>query len=95
MAAPIPAGVKLVGLGAVIIVMTIVVDSPARLAVATVALLVAAISARLPVWSLIVQLRQVLWVVGAIFVLQVVLTDWRRALVVCGCCCSRWPRRRW
>lgn len=79
-----PAGVKLVGLGAVIIVMTIVVDSPARLAVATVALLVAAISARLPVWSLIVQLRQVLWVVGAIFVLQVVLTDWRRALVVCG-----------
>ncbi|TQK27495.1 energy-coupling factor transporter transmembrane protein EcfT [Arthrobacter sp. SLBN-53] len=79
-----PAGVKLVGLGAVIIVMTIVVNSPMELAVATVALLVAAVSARLSVWSLIAQLRQVLWVVGFIFVLQIVLTDWRRALVVCG-----------
>ncbi|AHC26027.1 MULTISPECIES: energy-coupling factor transporter transmembrane component T family protein [Mycobacteriaceae] len=80
----LPAGVKLVGLGAVIIVMTIVVNSPMKLTVATAALLVAAGSARLSVWSLIVQLRQVLWVVGFIFVLQVVLTDWRRALVVCG-----------
>lgn len=80
----LPAGVKLVGLGAIIIVMTVLVDSPARLAVAAVAVVSAAVTARLSVWALIVQLRQVLWVVGVIFVLQVVLTDWRRALVVCG-----------
>ncbi|MCV7433397.1 energy-coupling factor transporter transmembrane component T family protein [Mycolicibacterium bacteremicum] len=80
----LPAGVKLVGLGAIIIVMTVLVDSPARLAVAAVAVVSAAVTARLSVWALIVQLRQVLWVVGVIFILQVVLTDWRRALVVCG-----------
>lgn len=80
----LPAGVKLVGLGAIIIVMTVLVDSPARLAVAAVAVVSAAVTARLSVWALIVQLRQVLWVVGVIFILQVVLTDWRRALLVCG-----------
>lgn len=80
----LPPGVKLVGLGAIIIVMTVLVDSPARLAVSAVAVVSAAVTARLSVWALIVQLRQVLWVVGVIFILQVVLTDWRRALVVCG-----------
>ncbi len=80
----LPAGVKLAGLGALIIAMTVLVDSPGRLAVAAAAVVSAAVTARLSVWALIVQLRQVLWVVGFIFVLQVVLTDWRRALVVCG-----------
>lgn len=80
----LPAGVKLAGLGALIIAMTVLVDSPLRLAVAAAAVVSAALTARLSVWALIVQLRQVLWVVGFIFVLQVVLTDWRRALVVCG-----------
>ncbi|KWX68652.1 CbiQ family ECF transporter T component [Mycobacterium sp. NAZ190054] len=80
----IPAGVKLIGLGVVIVTMTVMVDSPLRLGVAAAAVLVGVVSARLSVIALIVQLRQVLWVVGVIFALQVLLTDWRRALVVCG-----------
>ncbi|WP_349268712.1 cobalt ABC transporter [Mycolicibacterium parafortuitum] len=79
-----PAGVKLVGLGVVIVAMTVMVDSPVRLAVAAVVVVGVVVSARLPVGALAAQLRPVLWVVGAIFVLQVLLTGWRRALVVCG-----------
>lgn len=79
-----PAAAKLLGLGAVIVAMTVWVDSPARLGVVAGIVLAGVLSARLNAWELILQLRQVLWVVGFIFVLQVVLTDWRRALVVCG-----------
>ena len=80
----LPAGVKLLGLGVTIVVMTVVVDTPVRLAAAAAAVLAVLGLARLSPWALLAQLRQVLWVVGFIFVLQVVLTDWRRALVVCG-----------
>ncbi|GAA2567114.1 energy-coupling factor transporter transmembrane component T family protein [Mycolicibacterium diernhoferi] len=80
----LPAGAKLLGLGLLIIAMTVWVDAPARLGVAAGIVLLGALSARLNVWALIRQLRQVLWVVGFIFALQIVLTDWRRALVVCG-----------
>lgn len=80
----IPAGAKLLGLGVVIIVMTVLVDTPARLGMVAAAVLVGAVSARLPLLALIHQLRQVFWVVGFIFVLQVLLTDWQRATVVCG-----------
>lgn len=79
-----PAGAKLFGLGVLIVAMTVWVDSPVRLAVVAGIVLAAVLSARLNVRALILQLRQVLWVVGFIFVLQVVLTDLHRALVVCG-----------
>ncbi|WNG90099.1 energy-coupling factor transporter transmembrane protein EcfT [Mycobacterium sp. ITM-2016-00317] len=79
-----PAGAKLVGLGVLIVTMTVVVNSPARLGVAAAAVLVGVASARLSPRVLIRQLCQVFWVVGFIFVLQVLLTDWQRALVVCG-----------
>lgn len=80
----LPAGVKLIGLGLVIIAMTFAVDSPLRLGVATVVVVSVVVSARLSSVALLAQLRPVLWVVGFIFVLQVALTGWRRALVVCG-----------
>lgn len=80
----LPAGVKLVGLGAVIIAITVAVNSPQRLAIAAVVAAVGVVSTGLPLRAVIVQLRQVFWVVGLVFVLQVLLTDWRRALVVCG-----------
>ncbi|MGP4057255.1 energy-coupling factor transporter transmembrane component T family protein [Mycobacterium sp. 4D054] len=80
----LPAGAKLLALGGLIVAMTVWVDSPVRLGVVAGIVLAGVLSARLNVWALILQLRQVLWVVGFIFVLQVVLTDWRRALVVCG-----------
>ncbi|ORB28589.1 energy-coupling factor transporter transmembrane component T family protein [Mycolicibacterium parafortuitum] len=79
-----PAGMKLVGLGVVIVAMTVAVDSPMRLAVAAAAVAAVIACARLPVGALAAQLRPVLWVVAAIFVLQLLLTGWRRALVVCG-----------
>ncbi|MGE2835814.1 energy-coupling factor transporter transmembrane component T family protein [Mycobacterium sp. SMC-4] len=79
-----PAGAKLIALGALIILMTVLVDSPTRLGVAAAAVSAAVASARLSPRVLIGQLRPVLWVVGVIFVLQVLLTDWSRALVVCG-----------
>ncbi|BBY77033.1 cobalt ABC transporter [Mycolicibacterium parafortuitum] len=79
-----PAGVKLVGLGVVIVAMTVAVDSPVRLAMAAAGVAAVIVCARLPVGALAAQLRPVLWVVAAIFVLQVLLTGWRRALVVCG-----------
>lgn len=80
----LPAGTKLLALGVLIVVMTVLVDTPLRLAAAAAGVLAVAGAAGLAPWVLMAQLRQVLWVVGVIFVLQVVLTDWRRALVVCG-----------
>ena len=80
----LPAGLKLIGLGLVIIAMTVAVTSPLRLGVAAVAVVSVAVAARLSPVALLAHLRPVLWVGGFIFVLQVVLTGWRRALVVCG-----------
>lgn len=80
----LPAGAKLLGLGASIVTITVLVDTPVRLGVAAAVVMVAVASARLSPRVMIHQLRQVLWIVGFIFVLQVLLTDWQRALVVCG-----------
>ncbi|MGB3485192.1 MAG: energy-coupling factor transporter transmembrane protein EcfT [Mycobacterium sp.] len=80
----LPAGFKLLALGALIVVMTMVVNSPLRLAVAAVGVLLVAAATRIRPGLLAAQLRPVLWVVAFIFVFQMVFTDWRRALVVCG-----------
>ncbi|MGV0838508.1 energy-coupling factor transporter transmembrane component T family protein [Mycolicibacterium thermoresistibile] len=80
----LPAGVKLVGLGGLIVLMAVFVARPMDLAVAAVgaATLVGAAAIRPRV--LAAQLRPVLWVVLIIFGFQLLFTDWRRALVVCG-----------
>lgn len=80
----LPAGAKLLGLGALIVVMTVVVTSPWRLAAAAAVVAAVLVLGKLSVRTMVGQLRQVIWVVAVIFALQVVLTDWRRALVVCG-----------
>jgi biotin transport system permease protein len=80
----LPAGVKLLGLGAVITLVSVLVDSPAELGVAAVLVLAVVALARIGPRALAAQLRPVLWVVVFIFGLQLILTDWRRALVVCG-----------
>lgn len=80
----LPAGVKLVGLGALIALMSVLVDSPATLGVAAVGVLAVAATAGMRVKTVVAQLRPVLWVVVFIFVFQLLFTDWRRALVVCG-----------
>ncbi|CAN5679662.1 energy-coupling factor transporter transmembrane protein EcfT [soil metagenome] len=80
----LPAGVKLLALGALIALMAVFVNSPARLAGTAVAVVALVALARLGFRSIAAQLRPVLWVVVFIFVFQLVFTDWRRALVVCG-----------
>ncbi|MDV3125885.1 energy-coupling factor transporter transmembrane protein EcfT [Mycobacterium sp. 21AC1] len=79
-----PAGVKLLALGAVIAVMSVLVDSPTRLGVAAVGVVAIIAVARLGARSVVTQLRPVLWVVLFIFGFQLLFTDWHRALVVCG-----------
>jgi biotin transport system permease protein len=79
-----PAGFKLLSLGAAIVAMSVLVDSPQRLGLAAVAVLVVVALTRIGVRTAWAQLRPVLWVVVFIFVFQVLFTDWRRALVVCG-----------
>jgi biotin transport system permease protein len=80
----LPAGVKLVGLGALIALMSVLVDSPATLGVAAIGVLAVAATAGMRVKTVVAQLRPVLWVVVFIFGFQLLFTDWRRALVVCG-----------
>ena len=80
----LPAGLKLLGLGAVIAVMAVLVHSPVGLAVAAVAVVALVALARLGARTVFGQLRPVLWVVVFIYGFQVLVTDWRRALVVCG-----------
>lgn len=79
-----PAGLKLLALGAAIVAMSVLVDSPPRLGIAAVAVLAVVALTRIGVRTAAAQLRPVLWVVVFIFVFQVLFTDWRRALVVCG-----------
>ncbi|BBZ36279.1 energy-coupling factor transporter transmembrane component T family protein [Mycolicibacterium confluentis] len=80
----LPAGLKLLALGALIVGMSVLVDSPARLVVAAAGVAVIVVLARFSARAVFAQLRPVLWVVVFIFAFQVLLTDWRRALVVCG-----------
>lgn len=80
----LPAGAKLLGLGGLITLLSILVDTPAQLGVAAVGVLAIVVLSRIGVRSIIGQLRPVLWVVVFIFAFQLILTDWGRALVVCG-----------
>ncbi|OBF12053.1 energy-coupling factor transporter transmembrane protein EcfT [Mycobacterium sp. ACS4331] len=80
----LPAGFKLLALGVLIVVMSVFVDSPARLGAAAAAVAVIVVLTRLDARMVFAQLRPVLAVVVFIFGFQVLLTDWRRAVVVCG-----------
>lgn len=80
----LPAGIKLLGLGASIALMTVFVDSPRRLGLAAAGVAVLYAIARIGLRTAAAQLRPVLWVVGFVFGFQLLFTDWRRAVVVCG-----------
>lgn len=80
----LPAGLKLLALGALIALMSVLVDSPAGLGVATVGVAAVFAAARMHPKEIVALLRPVLWVVLVIFGFQLLFTDWRRALVVCG-----------
>jgi biotin transport system permease protein len=80
----LPAGTKLLLLLASIILATIFARTPVQ--VGAVALVVAGlfVVARIPLKLAAAQLRPVLWMVLIIGVFQVIITDWQRAVVVCG-----------
>jgi biotin transport system permease protein len=80
----LPAGVKLVALGGLIALMSVVVDTPAQLGVATAGVVAVLAAAGMGPRTVVAQLRPVFWVVVVIFGFQLLFTDWRRALVVCG-----------
>ncbi|MXP23046.1 energy-coupling factor transporter transmembrane protein EcfT [Gordonia sp. HNM0687] len=80
----IPAGVKLLALGAAILAISIMVRTP--VAVGILALGVACVFALGGIspreaWR---QMRPVGWVVVFVFAFQVIFTDWQRALIVCA-----------
>ncbi|OZC51646.1 energy-coupling factor transporter transmembrane protein EcfT [Rhodococcus sp. RS1C4] len=80
----LPAGTKLLLLLASIILATIFARTPVDVGV--IALVVAGLFgvARIPLKLATAQLRPVLWMVLIIGVFQVIITDWKRAVVVCG-----------
>jgi biotin transport system permease protein len=80
----LPAGVKLIGLGALITLVSVLVDTPAQLGVAAVGVAAIVALSRVGARAILGQLRPVLWVVVFIFGFQLIFTDWARALVVCG-----------
>ncbi|AFR48308.1 MULTISPECIES: energy-coupling factor transporter transmembrane component T family protein [Gordonia] len=80
----LPAGVKFVAMGVLILVLSLTVRSLTALGIATVGVAcVYALGGIGPreAWR---QLRPLLWLLLFIFAFQVVFTDWRRAVVVCG-----------
>ncbi len=80
----LPAGVKFVAMGVLILVLSLTVRSLTALGIATAGVAcVYALGGIGPreAWR---QLRPLLWLLLFIFAFQVVFTDWRRAVVVCG-----------
>ncbi|MFA5712406.1 CbiQ family ECF transporter T component [Mycolicibacterium sp.] len=80
----LPAGLKLLCLGALIALAALLVDTPAKLGVAAVVVVAVFAAARMNPKTIVAQLRPVFWVIAIIFAFQLLFTDWRRALVVCG-----------
>lgn len=80
----LPAGLKFVLLAASIITMTFVVRTPLAAAIAVGAAVVAFVVAWVPAKLVWAQIRGVVWILIALFVLQWILSDWRNAVVICS-----------
>lgn len=80
----LPVGVKLFGLAALIVFVSVWVNSVQRLPIAVGIVVVVYLLGWISPRKAAAQLRPVLWSIGFIFVVQLVLTSWQRALVVCG-----------
>ncbi|MGO3325974.1 energy-coupling factor transporter transmembrane component T family protein [Gordonia sp. (in: high G+C Gram-positive bacteria)] len=80
----LPAGLKFVVLAASIITMTFVVRTPMAAGIAVGASVVAFVVAWVPAKLVWAQIRGVVWILTALFVLQWILSDWRNAVVVCS-----------
>ncbi|WP_132993970.1 energy-coupling factor transporter transmembrane component T family protein [Gordonia zhaorongruii] len=80
----LPAGLKFVLLAASIITMTFVVRTPMAAGIAVGSTVAAFAVAWVPVKLVWAQIRGVVWILIALFVLQWILSDWRKAVVVCS-----------
>ena len=80
----LPAGLKFLLLAASIITMTFVVRTPMAAGIAVGATIVSFALAWVPIRLVWAQIRGVVWILIALFVLQWILSDWRNALVVCA-----------
>ncbi|NMO03623.1 energy-coupling factor transporter transmembrane protein EcfT [Gordonia sp. TBRC 11910] len=80
----LPVGVKLLGLASIIVFLSFWVTSVARLGVAAGVVVGVYLLGWIKPRIAVSQLIPVLWTIAVLFVLQVILTDWQRALVVCG-----------
>ncbi|UCZ89945.1 energy-coupling factor transporter transmembrane protein EcfT [Gordonia hongkongensis] len=80
----LPAGVKFVAMGVVILVLSLMVRSLTALGIATAGVAVVYALAGIGPREAWRQLRPLMWLLLFIFAFQVVFTDWRRAVVVCG-----------
>ncbi|MFW0796110.1 energy-coupling factor transporter transmembrane protein EcfT [Gordonia sp. CPCC 205515] len=80
----LPAGLKLGALAVAILVIGLFVRTPLTLAATIVGVVAVYAIARIRPREAWQQLRPMLWVLAFIATFQVIFTDWRRALVVCG-----------
>ncbi|MFC8530138.1 energy-coupling factor transporter transmembrane component T family protein [Nocardia sp. NPDC057227] len=80
----LPAGVKLVLLLVSIVAATVLVRTPAQVAIAGAVVVALYAVARIPVRVALAQLRPVFWMLLLIAVFQVLITSPARAAVVCG-----------
>jgi len=78
------AGLKFLLLAASIIVMTFVVRTPVAAGIAIGVSTAMFVVAWVPLKVVWMQVRGVVWMLAALFVFQLIITDWRRAVVVCS-----------
>ena len=77
-------GVKLLGLAAGILAITLCVRSLPALGIAAAAVVAVYAIAGIGPATAWRQFRPTLWILVFVFVFQVIFTDWRRAVLVCG-----------
>lgn len=79
-----PVSVKLFGMAVAIVAMAAWVTTVPRLGAAVALVVVVFAAGGIGPRAALAQLRAALWVVGLIFVFQLIITDWQRAVVVCA-----------
>lgn len=80
----LPAGVKMAGLVVLIVAMSVLVRRPWHLLIPAAVLVAVALAAHVGPLTMARQIRPMLWMLSVIAVFQLILTDWRRTVVVCG-----------
>ncbi|GAA1481725.1 energy-coupling factor transporter transmembrane protein EcfT [Gordonia sinesedis] len=80
----LPPGVKVLALGGAVLALSLTVRTLPALGIATAAVALVYAAAGIGPVTAWRQLRPMVWVLLVIFAFQLIFTDWRRGLVVCG-----------